>query len=203
MKRSQLAIVAVLLLAFGSAWTMPNGTRSILLRVIPAPPISVDSKLDRLLIQDLTRKEDVRVQDVNGGEGMEPSFPEHYFDLDSLVNWGQEIGGNYLMLVDVSSERIERRKSFSLPLIFHKYETVGIIEGEFRFVDLRHGKLLSAEPFKVEERGAQILQASMDDDINDPALHLTAVRKLEFMDKLEAKLSKQLTRRAHSLMSGW
>ncbi len=202
MKQTRLTL-AVLVLLFASAWGMPNGTKSILLQVNPAPPTAVDSKLNEILITDLTRKEDVRVLDAASRGDREPLFPRNSLNLDSLVNWGQEIGGNYLMLVNVTGERIERRKSFSLPLIFHKYETVGIIEGEFRFVDLRHGKLLAAEPFKIEERGAQILQASMDNDINDPDLHLTAVRKLEFMKQLETKLSERLTRRALSLMSGW
>ncbi len=202
MKQIHIQIVAVMLV-FGSAWAVPNGTKNVLLHVIAAPPIAVESKLDRMLVADMTRKADIRVSTGENRQTDQPAFPKSKYDLDSLVNWGREAGGNYLMLVDVSSERIERRKSFSLPLIFQKYETVGVIEGEFRFIDLSHGKLLSAEPFKVEQKGAEVFQASMDNDINDPDLHLSAVRKLEFMDKLETRLSKQLTRRAHSLMNGW
>lgn len=202
MKRIYVNIVAAMLVCAG-AWAVPNGTKNVLLHVIPAPPAFVESNLDQLLVQDMTRKSDVRVTIKDAYTKDQPIFPTSRYDLDSLLDWGRELGGNYLMLVDVSSERIERRKSFSLPLVFHKYETVGIIEGEFRFIDLSHGKLLSAEPFRIEQKGAEIFQASMDNDINDPDLHLNAVRKLEFMNKLETRLSKQLTRKAHSLMSGW
>jgi hypothetical protein len=129
----------------------------------------------------------------------QPAFPVDYHDLDSLMEWGREAGARYLMVVEVFAERLEKRKSFHLPLVFHKYETVGIIEGEFRLVDLSRGKLLTAEPFKVERKGSRIFQATMDDDINDPDLNMTAPRKVVFFQQLEESLCKHLAERVRTL----
>jgi len=77
---------------------------------------------------------------------------------------------------------------------------VGVMEGEWRFIDLLQGKLLAAEPFQVEEKGAEIFQATMDDDINDPDLHIKSSDKIRFFDRLENKVTQKLTRRAVALM---
>ena len=49
-----------------------------------------------------------------------------------------------------------------------------------------------AEPFKVELNGPRIFQGSMDDNVNDPDIHLTSPKKLAFMDKLESRLAEEL-----------
>jgi hypothetical protein len=77
----------------------------------------------------------------------------------------------------------------SLPLVFHKYETVGDIGGELRFIDVRRGKFLIAEPFKVEQKGPRIIQATMDDNVNNPDIHLMAPDKISFFDRLEERLA--------------
>jgi hypothetical protein len=96
------------------------------------------------------------------------------------------------MIVVVHSERLEKRKSFNIPLLFHKYETWGVIEGELRLVDVAKGKQVRAVPFKIEQVGPRALQGTMDDDVNDPDLRLTAPEKLEFFSRLEDKLIAHL-----------
>lgn len=88
----------------------------------------------------------------------------------------------------------------SLPLVFHKYETVGVIEGELRLVDIRRGKLLIAEPFQVKQKGPRIFQATMDDDVNDPDIHLTAPDKIGFFDRLEEKLALRVVERVEKVI---
>jgi len=129
-------------------------------------------------------------------------FPVNRYNTDSLLEWGREVGGRYLMLVEITREGLERHKSFHVPLVFHKYETVGVIEGEFRFLDLSRGKTLATETFKIEQKGPRIFQATMDDDKNDPDLHLTAPEKVIFFDHLEESLCRHLTTRVLDLAGG-
>lgn len=200
MKRSFWALIILLLLAGGLKSAPFN--KDILLNVVTPPLAWGDSKLDQKLMLVLSRKPDMRIVSVSNNKAVSPEFPRDYYDTDSLLNWGREVGGRYLMFVEISSERLEKRKSFHLPLVFHKYETVGVIEGELRFIDLMRGKLLAAEPFKIEQKGTRIFQATMDDNINDPDLHLTAPDKIHFFDKLEDKLSQYLAKRVRRLAGG-
>ncbi|MFH1374793.1 MAG: hypothetical protein ABII79_13475 [bacterium] len=129
-----------------------------------------------------------------------PPFPADRYHLDSLVNWGLEAGVDHLLIVDVDNEQLRREKSFHLPLVFHKYETVGVIEGQLRLIDVAGGRLLVSEPFRVKEKGARIFQATMDDDINDPDLHLTASAKLRLFHSLEERLAAKITKRVEEFI---
>ncbi|NOY89207.1 MAG: hypothetical protein GXO93_07455 [FCB group bacterium] len=198
MKTISMILVTVLLSTIGYASELSQ--KKILLHVISSPLAWSDSQLEQKLTCDLSRWPAVRVVATKNKETLQPAFPNSYYNIDSLINWGREIGGRYLMVVKVTKEGLERHKSFHLPLVFHKYETVGIIEGEIRFIDLKRGALLMAEPFSVTQKGPRIFQATMDDDINDPDLHLTAPAKIAFFDELEKKLSKQLSKRVRKLV---
>jgi len=132
------------------------------------------------------------VTSVDGTDSALPAFPKDRYNVDSLIQWGLEIGGQYLMLVDVHHQRLERRKSFQIPLFFHKYVTVGVISGELRLIDLNQGRLLVAQPFLKEQEAKRIFQSSDDDDANHPDLHLTAPGKLVFFDQMEDHLCDQL-----------
>ena len=94
----------------------------------------------------------------------------------------------------------ERRKDIHVPLLFHRYMTVGAIEGELRVVDVSRARLEIAEPFKIEEKGPRAFQATMDDDIHDPDLHLTAAAKVRFFQKLEEELAGMLVKRIGSVI---
>jgi hypothetical protein len=104
------------------------------------------------------------------------------------------------LLVRVDGERIARRKTFNFPLFFHKYQTEGLIEGELRLLDVSRGRVLAAEPFSAKLSGPRVFQGSMDDDINDPDILLTAVQKLRFFDRLEDLAASKLAERCFELM---
>jgi hypothetical protein len=87
---------------------------------------------------------------------------------------------------------LEKRKSFHIPLLFHKFETWGVIEGELRLIDVARSKQVRAVPFMVEQVGPRAWQATMDDDINDPDLRMTAPDKVQFFSRLEDKLVTNL-----------
>ena len=189
MNTVKITAVALLLLLMGSVAHSVT-SKHVLLRVEGAPLAWSASRIgDRLNIQ-LSRLGSIQVRQIT--DDQEPPFPADSYNLDSLVNWGLELGGRYLLLVDVHREGLERRKGWSLPLIFHRWETVGVIEGELRLIDLTRGRLLVAEPFHVEQKAKGAFQATMDDDSHDPDLHLSAPEKVRFFTLLEQRLCDEV-----------
>lgn len=184
-----MAVVAGLVLLAAIALAQP---RDIVLRVDePAVPYAA-SRLDQQLIKAFSRDQTARVTSVPPGDETYPRFPNAEYDLDSLANWGTEIGGRFLLTVRVTDERLERRKSFNIPLLFHKWETVGVIAGEIRLFDLMRNKLLVAEPFETVLTGKRVFQASMDDQKYDPDIHLTATEKIRLFEHLQAEAARQI-----------
>ncbi len=163
---------------------------------IEAPPnawqeIDLSSRLKKIL----SRQPDLKI--IDGGVPFEgrPAFPADIYTTDSLNNWGLEVGAKYVLAVDVESIRLERRKGFHLPLIFHKYETVGIIEAEIRLIETLRGRLVLADKITVQQRGPRAFQATMDDNVDDPDLHINAPGKIMFFSQLEEKFCNELTER--------
>ncbi len=195
--RCIIIAVAALLIA-GQAF----GTqRNLILEIRTVPLAWGDSKLNEKCETVFSRNSDLRVT-FAGGEGTSLTFPDARYDIDSLVNWGLEAGGRYLLTVTVEREGLERRKGFNLPLIFHKFETVGVIEGEFRLIDIQKGKLLAAESFDVELKGPRQFQAEWDQNRNDPSLHISAPEKSKFFSRLEEKLADKLAKKIGKLVKG-
>ena len=184
-------LIQVLLLAAAGF----GGSGKLLLNVQTEPSPWGEPRIYEKLETLLSRDGRFEIVPADNRSGMFPTFPEARNNVDSMVNWGQEAGGRYLLTVTVDSERLERKKTFNLPLIFHKWETVGIIEGEVRLYDVPRGKQLMAEPFRVELTGPRAFQATPDDNKHDPSLNLSAVQKLTFFGDLEQKLADRLTTR--------
>lgn len=193
-----LAVTALCLgLLITAALAQP---RDIVLRVVePTVPYAA-SRLDQHLVKAFSRDQTARVTNVTPDHAAYPRFPETPYDLDSLANWGTEIGGRFLLTVTVTDERLERRKSFNLPLFFHKWESVGVLAGEIRLYDLLRGKLLVAEPFEKVLAGKRIFQASMDDQKYDPDIHLTASEKIQFFDRLQAEAASDILKMTRKYM---
>ena len=186
--------LVILFFVAGSAFAV-NQSRSVIVRVESPPLPWMESKVaDKIQVQ-LSRQTTFNVFLTHQLDSGLPAYPEARYNLDSLVNWGLETGHRYLMAVYILDERLERRKTFSIPLVTHMYENIGVIEGEFLFIDITGGRRLVAESFKVKESGKRIFQASIDEDIYDPSLHLTAHDKIKFFDALEKKLVKKLVRK--------
>lgn len=186
------AAFGIVLLLFAIFPRAASAGPRILLRVSPAESAWSSVGIEEKLLIRMTRDTAMRVVDVSGTDNGLPAFPEDRFNLERLVEWGQEIGGEYLMLVDVHDERMERRKTWRIPFFFHKYETIGVISGELRLIDLKRGVLLLSQPFRREQEASRVFQGSPDDDINHPNLHMTAPDKLVFFDQMEDHLCDQL-----------
>jgi hypothetical protein len=174
--------------------------RDIVLRVEePAVPYAA-SRLDQHLVKAFSRDQTARVTNVTPEDNTYPQFPRMRYDLDSLANWGTEIGGRFLLTVTITDERLERRKSFHLPLFFHKWESVGVLAGEVRLYDLLRGKLLLAEPFETVLSCKRVFQASMDDQKYDPDIHMTASEKIQFFDRLQAEAADRIIKLTRNYM---
>ncbi|MFH1688310.1 MAG: hypothetical protein ABIE70_12415 [bacterium] len=190
-----VAAVAMVLVVTGLADANPPLlNKRVLVKVDAAPNAWAAGQLAGKLLDRLSRDGSLRVTVVDPEAEGQPPFPKADRDLDSLIGWGQEMGGRYLLLVDVHRKDLCRRKSWSLPLIFHRWETVGVIEGEVRLIDMARSRLVVAKPFELERKAKGAFQATMDDDAGDPDLHLSAPEKLAFFAYLEDQLAEHLLR---------
>lgn len=169
-------------------------TRRLILQVEQAPAAWTDGHLTEQLVAAFSRNPNLRIVTPDNEGDDHPSFPEDHYNVDSLVDWGTEIGGRYLLVVTVFREELKRRKKFSLPLIFQRWETVGILEGELRLLDLQKRRLLIAEPFSIKKSGSKQIQAEWDNNKNDPSLHLNAMAKDNLFRALELKLVDRLVK---------
>ena len=199
--RRLTCLVLLLAVLFLSGSIMGSPRRLVLL-VEAAPSAWGNSRLTDQLVQALSRESGLRI--VTPGNSVEdpPPVPGERFNIDSLLDWGTEIGGRYLLVVSVAREALERRKTFNLPLFFQRWKTVGIIEGEIRLLDLQKKRLLAAESFSEKLSGSGQYQGSMDNNRNDPSLHLPAPEKSRFFQSLEAKLVKHLVKKVKHLTRG-
>ena len=195
-----LMLTAGLLLLAVSLSAAP---RELLIDLHSEPNAWYDTQLARKLQTTFSRDAELRVTVVTTEDNIEgrPGYAART-NTDSLMNWGMEMGGRYLLSLTITRETIERRKSFSLPLIFHKYETVGVIEGELRLLDLTKGRVLSAEPITVELVAKQQFQAEGDDNRHDPNLHIGAPQKSAFFGRLEDRCVEHLLQRVNKLIKG-
>ena len=184
MKHIILALVTVTAV-FAS--TVGSTERRILLLVQQGPSPWSDVRVFDKLQTALSRDQAVNVESLVPQGGEQTVIPD-ITSTENLISQARERGGQYLICIAAESERLERRKSFHVPLVFHKWEVVGVIEGELRVLDILRNKLVLAEPIMVELHGPRAIQATMDDTKNDPDLHISAPDKLQFMSKLEDKL---------------
>lgn len=188
-------IILITLLTICSMVVAQSGPRTVLVWVEEHPRPWGESQIEELLIHNLSRNSNLRVFSANTNSIKEPEFPRDWTNVDSIADWSLERGCRYVLAVSIKDERLERKKGMHLPLLFHKYSTVGIVEADVRLFDAGRGKFIMTEMLTVEEKGPRVFQATMDDNINDPDLHLTTPKKLSFIAKLEQKFCNKLVKR--------
>ena len=204
MKKLHFFIIFFVLM-FGSAGLAQNNHRnrnnsSALIKVIHSGFGWTDSHLTEKLLIELSRNGNGAVVNADVLTEM-PEFPVGRHETDLLIDWAVAAGKKYLVLVSVEFEGLERKKTFSLPLIFHKYENIGVISGELRIIDIIRKRSIVSEYFKIEKQGKRILQASTDDDKNDADLHISAPEKIIFFSELERELAVMLADRIREATS--
>lgn len=182
-----VAVTALVVGQAASAAPLP-----VILQVQSAPLAWGDCRLTDKLTIALSRNPDLNVIVPDAASRQHPPFPNDRNNIDSLLNWGTEVGGRYLLTVVVDREALERRKTFSVPVLFHRWETIAIISGELRLVDLLKRRLVLAEPFEEKLSAARQFQSSAEDNAADPALHVTAAEKSDLFQSLETRLVEHL-----------
>lgn len=196
---SCLVLLSGLILAPVSGTATP---RRVLLHVRGLNLADGRSDLTALMLQKLTRQTSLRITPTTILSDEMPAFPESSYDLDTLIDWGQEVGGRYLVDIRVTYEGIRTRKTFSIPLILHRYETAATIEGEMRVIDLQRQRLVYDRPFAKSVRARQVVQADTDQDGHDADLHVPASEKQDLYRRLESRLAEHLATRLHLLSRG-
>ncbi|MBD3257619.1 hypothetical protein GF377_04240 [candidate division GN15 bacterium] len=177
--------------------------RDLIIEIQTAPSAYHDTELPDKLRSAFSRNEDYRTQVyATDSSGIDPPFPSARTNPDSLLNWGMEVGGRYLLSITVDDVWLERRKTFNIPLLFHRYQTIGVIEGELRLLDLSKGRLLAAEPIRVEMAAKDQFQAEFDDNRHSSGLKISAPAKSRFFSELEDRLVRQLVERVHRAIQG-
>lgn len=184
--------IGIMLVLTALAVSTGAATRRLILRVEEAPLAWGDCRVKEHLVAAFSRDPNLRIVTPEEGNDNYPAFPGDNYDVDSLIDWGTEIGGRYLLVVAIHKETLERRKSFSIPFIVQRWETVGILEGELRLLDLQKRRLLAAEPFVFKQSGSRQFQAEGDNNKHDPSLHLSATRKAQLFTSLEESLTERL-----------
>lgn len=201
MARITLTVGMFFLLAAACMGQVRTKSRFIL-EVNASPPAYGQGELAEKLQIRLSRNPYFEIVVPIEGAAGRPEFPDDSYNTDKLLDYGAELGGRYLLFVDVHNERVERKKTFGIPLIAQKYQSVGIIEGEFRLIDISRSKMLLAEPFHVEKKGPRVIQAYADDNVNDADLFIPAASKMIFFTQLQDKLADLLTKKIRALTNG-
>ena len=196
-------LMTSLALVLLSAAVPQAGEYRLLIDLEMAPTPWHDSRLGERLDRVFSRNPDVRVVMLKHTEQpADPPRPMADLDVDSLMNWGQELGGRYLLSLQIHREDIKRKKSFSLPLVFHRYKTMAVIEGELRLLDLVRGRVLAAEDIKYELEASSQFQAEWDDNRHDANLHLTSPQKSELFAELETRFAEDLQDKIKDFLQG-
>jgi len=203
--KKQYIFAMVFALLLGSVGLAQNKLRnhnngSALIKVIHSDMGWADSRLTDKLLVELSRNGNGGVVNAEALTEM-PEFPAGHYETDSLINWAIEAGKKYLVIVYVEFEGLQRKKTFNLPLIFHKYQNIGVILGELRVIDIMRKRSIVSEPFKIEREGKKVFQASVDDDKNDADLHISAPEKILFFRKLEQELAVNLADKIRAVTS--
>ncbi len=185
-------LAVLLLLLFSVSGMAQNSTRIVMLHVEEKPISLGESQIEQTLIRVLSRNVNLRVFSTKNNKGLLPPLPADFSNPDSLADWCAESGCRYLLSIRIYDERIVRKKGFHFPLLFHKYQSEGIIEAEVRLFDASRNRFIIAESVETKEKGPRIFQATMDDDINDPDLHLTTPEKIRFISSLENKFCREV-----------
>jgi hypothetical protein len=181
------AIMALVVGHAASAAPLP-----LILQVQSAPLAWGDCRFTDKLTTALSRNPDLNVIVPEAASGPYPPFPDDRNNIDSLLNWGTEVGGRYLLTIVVDREALERRKTFSVPVLFHRWEIIAVMSGELRLVDLLKRRQVLAEPFEEKLSATRQFQSSAEDNAADPALHVTAAEKSDLFQSLETRLAERL-----------
>ncbi len=187
--------------AYGQNGHSNGNGRTAVLKVNSSVSAQCETNLADKLMAELSRNGNGEIIKVEALAESMPAFPSDIYSTDSLANWGVESGKRYVVIVDIEYEGFQKQKTFNIPLVVSKYENVGVVIGELRIVDVSRKRVILSEQFTFEKEARRVFQASIDDDINDADLHVSAPAKIRFFSSLETELAKELAGKIKSVTS--
>lgn len=183
-KRAYRVVLVVAMMAAAMA-AGQNGQRRIAV-VIEEPRQHIpDFSLVEALNNGLSMYVGLGVM-IPGTDTTLPEPPRTRFNLEHLVEWGQETGVRYIIYLQVSDRSIARERNISIPFLLSRYVVEGRLDGAYSLIDTQRRKAIGTWNLRTSLPGPQQWQV-VDDYRDDPGLHIPAPQKLVFLRKLEEK----------------
>lgn len=120
-----------------------------------------------------------------------PPPPNQRFNLDRIIEWGQEVGSRYVIYLQVEDRKIVRRKRTSIPYILNRYIVEGQIDGAYCLVDLNRSKVVGHWKLRTRLPGPRQWQVA-EDYPDDPDLDISAPKKIQFYKDLEEQAVSEI-----------
>jgi len=108
-----------------------------------------------------------------------------------LLASGKESGDDFVVDVVIDRIDLEKRKVSIFPRIISRYRVYAVISGTLRIVDVDNEQLVKMKDIEVEFKTKDRWQV-VDDNPDDPGLHISADRKLIIMRELEDRTAEEL-----------
>ncbi len=195
-----LILVVLVLLVFPITGQAQGSRRTVAI-VYQAPEQKLaDFDLIQKLTEELTIKGDLTVIDFSR-DSLLPAPPNDRFRLEELFQWGREIGTRYIIYVKIDQRRIASRKRRSIPLLLSRYIVEGQLTGNYILLDLNRNRLTASWELETTVTGPRQWQLA-EDNPDDPTLLLSAPRKLQMFDKLEAKAVGEIFKNVRRHLKG-
>ncbi len=118
-----------------------------------------------------------------------------------LLTFGKENGDDFIVDVVIDRIDLEKRKVSVFPRLITRYRVYAVISGTMRIVDVDNERLLKMKNIELEFKTKDRWQV-VDDNPDDPGLHISADRKLVIMRELEDRTAEELYQEIIQLARG-
>ncbi|MFH2036170.1 MAG: hypothetical protein ABIJ45_07195 [Candidatus Zixiibacteriota bacterium] len=125
----------------------------------------------------------------------------HTSTFGELLATGKENGDNFVVDVVIDKIDLERRKVTIFPHVIFRYRVYAIVSGTIRIIDVNHERLLKMKNIELEFKTKDRWQV-VDDNQDEPELHISADNKLVIMNELEDLLATELYNEIKQLARG-
>jgi len=196
-KNRLCAYAAIMLLLLAPAALAQDGI--IINMEIPACAWG-DVHVDRQLSMYLSTVSNVPIIYMDQMDSLPINF-DSYETFPDLVERSRVLGGRYLVDIIVDRIDIERRKVTVIPLLMFRYRVFALMTGNLRVIDVKNGRLVKMKKIKYEVKAADQWQL-VDDDPDNPVLHIPADKKMLLIKSLDEKAARGLFKEIKQMARG-
>jgi hypothetical protein len=187
----KILVTIILALICINALTFAQSDQRAISIILEKPKNDIyDLEIIDRLVEKLSMQSDLKVI-TSAEDSTLPVPPTERFNLEKLLEWGNECGSRYLVYLRLDNREIVTRKRTSIPYILNRYIVEGQVDGMFTFIDLNRGKIISTWTLKTRVSGPRQWQVA-EDYPDDPDLHISAPQKIRFLRKLEDKAASEI-----------